>query len=550
MGIEELQKSTAAAAQASEHAAERLQRNEFRKMTEQAARSSQAETESRLSKMLDKPSFDRGMNILSQAVAVFAKSSIGKLFLKEKDYVHEFNRRDGKYADLMGDKVELNNQEVVPHVADVEKRRRITRDLKETYNKLDVESKNMLKEYSQVYARAITTGASVVSDDINRLEKKLKEKGLNNNYLFQLRLTVKNSIRGAVVNQIKEAFLRKMLSTDMVVEWHTAGRGLNELLQSVIGNEALGGADFGGQRGGLQGTVDFVRDDVSRELRLALKELMDEKNTERLIGERVDPESAKKELKSYLQIASRIGFDVREYLQSWGKSYIDQGLFPYLPPEDDPVLSGQTAGQQSGQEKKEDLNLAHEPEEKTEDYLIAALRAAYLRAALGGGWRASLSAQFKIRQLKNKMIKLGIYFEELNEKVQREAELIASTKIIEMLHEALVERATLYKLAGPAWRMIDTKITSLLKNAKTLNMDITEYDFDLLRDKANQLVFDVAKRELHLTMVSLSVQDTPLMRDKKNKLVMLLKRLKEESKISEDIGLADNDLVDRIKLSA
>jgi hypothetical protein len=445
----------------------------------------------------------------------------------------------------------LNNQEVVPHVADVTKRRRITRELKETYNKLDNESKGMLKEYSRVYAQAVTAGASVLSDDLSRLERKLKEKGLNNNYLFELRLTVKNSIRGAVVNQIKEAFLRRMLSTDMVVEWHTAGRGLNELLQSIVGNEALGGEDFGGYQGGLQGTVNNVRDDVARELRLALKELMDEKNTERLVGEKVDPESVKKELKSYLQIASRIGFDVKEYLQSWGKTYIDQGLFAFEAPQDAAALAGQMAQQKNSENnnEQENLELAAEPEEKTEDYLIAALRAAYLRSALGGGWRASLAAKFKIRQLKNKMVKLGIYYEELNEKVQREAELIASTKIIEMLHEALVERATLYKLAGPAWKMIDAKITSLMKNATALNMDITEYDFNLLRDKANELVFDVAKRELHLTMVSLTVRDSAFMRDKKKKLIMLLKRLKDESDIKEEIGLADNDMVDRIKLS-
>lgn len=551
MGIDEMQKSSAAGAQAVDHAAERMQRLEFRKMTEQLARSNQVDTDGRFSKMVDKSVFDRGMNILSQAVSVFAKSSIGKLFLKEKDLLRELSKKDGKYADFSSDKVELNNQEVVPHVADVAKRRQITRELRETYNKMDTESKSMLREYSQTYARVVTTGAPIVSDELNRLEKRLKDKGITNNHLFEMRLMVKNSIRGAVVNQIKDAFLKRMLSTDMIVEWHTAGRGLNELLQSIIGNEQMGGADFGGYRSGLQGTVDQIKDDLSRELRLSLKELLDQKNTERLIGEKVDPETVKKELKSYLQAASRVGFDVKEYLQTWGKHYVDQGLFPFMPPEEALNVAAQMSQQQQrDQQNSEDLDLAHEPEEKTEDYLIAALRAAYLRSALGGGWRASLFAKYKIRQLKNKMIKLGIYFEELNEKVQREAELIAATKIIEMLHEALVERATLYKLAGPAYRMVEAKVTSLMKNAQTLNMDISEYDFNLLRDKANHLVFDVAKRELHLTMLSLSVKDSPPMRDKKKKLVMLLERIKAESDIQESIGLQENDMTDRIKLSA
>jgi len=292
----------------------------------------------------------------------------------------------------------------------------------------------------------------------------------------------------------------------------------------------------------LRGAVDGVKDQVSRELGVALKELLDQKMTERLMSENVKPENVKKELKDYLQIAARIGLDPNEYLKTWSKTYIDQGLFAYDEPEKLSLLNKQLS-EKDKQEEEQD-----KPEEETEDYVIAALRAAYM-AKIFGNWRASLRADYKIRKIKNKMIKLGIYYQELNEKVQKEAELIAVTKIMEMLNEAFLERATLYRLAGPAYKMIETKILSLIKNAKRLHMDITEYDFNALRDKANVTVFDIAKRELHLTLISLSVKETRAMRDKKQKLVALLRRLKEESHIMDDIGASEEVLRDKIKLS-
>ena len=65
-----------------------------------------------------------------------------------------------------------------------------------------------------------------------------------------------------------------------------------------------------------------------------------------------------------------------------------------------------------------------------------------------------------------------------------------------------------------------------------------------------ELVFDVSKRELKLAFVSLKVQESKHMRYKKNKLLSLLRRIKEESNIMEDFGFYEDELTDKLTISA
>ena len=146
------------------------------------------------------------------------------------------------------------------------------------------------------------------------------------------------------------------------------------------------------------------------------------------------------------------------------------------------------------------------------------------------------------------MIKLGIFSNDINDKVRKESLLIAGMKIMEMLREAFMERGTLYRLSGPAYKLNEAKLTGLMRNAKKLGMDLTEYEYNLIRDRANEAVFEAAKRELKLTNVALAVKATPIMRDKKKKLIQLMERIKKESNIQDDLGLSENELTDRVKI--
>ena len=513
--------------------------------------------EQTLSALLEKDIPQRELNIVANAVNSFAKSTIGKLFeqntkVKNKDKVHEQDFLKEQDESLL-DQVTLQPRGTVAKLQrqlSVKEDRQHADKLLQTVR--DEDSRTAVEQFSQMYGKSITTRSGVASEELEKLERKLKTKGFDTDQLLQLKLSIKQSLRGAAMQQIKDAYLKRTLSMDMVVEYGSADIGLQGLLDEIIGNEKLGGEDFGNVKGGLQGAVNSATDEVARDVRVALKEMLDQKMTERLVSNTVDPKTARKELEFLLKVGGRVGFDPGEYMQSWYKEKINQGLFVFEKPEDVSLIAnarGQ-AGQQNQQNQQNQASVesSDDPKEYTEDYLINRLRALYIRSAIKDDWRTSLDTSFKIIRTKNKMIKLGVFSEDVNERVKQESLLIAGSKIMEMLNEAYLERATLYRLKGPAYNLVEAKLTGLLKNTEKLGMDVTPYELTLMRDKANLMVFDVSKRELKLTMVSLAIQKTPALQDKKKKLIMLLDRLKEESDLTDEIGLSDNELGDRVEL--
>ncbi|GBR77609.1 hypothetical protein RDn1_268 [Candidatus Termititenax dinenymphae] len=506
-----------------------------------------------VTQLLDKNVQDRSTSIISNAVASFSKSTLGKMFDdngKTKVRDKQFNAQDymSESDDSKGDSVSITRRN---NVSALNKEMELRRGDKEHANKiqyqLDSETREMMRNYTQLYGQIVSSRSGAAAQEMDKLERKLKnDKGFNNTQLMELKLSVKQSLRTEVLGQIKDAFLKKTVSMEMVVELGTAERGLSDLLGLLEGNAELGGVEFGGFNNGLQGTADRAAAEVASEVRMALKDMLDQKMTERLVSSDVDPKEARKELQGLLDLGNKVGFNATEYMKTWYKSKEDNGLFVFQRP--DTGVNIQTNLQQDkGRDSEAGLE---EVSEETEDYLINRLRALYLRSALKNDWRTSMDTSLKIIKTKNKMIKLGIFSHDINDKVREESRLIAGMKIMEMLKEVFMERATLYRLSGPAYQLIDAKLIGLMRNAKKLGMELTEYEFNLLRDRANEAVFEVSKRELKLTKVALAVKDTPLLRDKKKKLIQLMERLKAESNIKEELGLPENDLAqDRVKVA-
>ncbi|MDR2430871.1 MAG: hypothetical protein LBD99_01235 [Candidatus Margulisbacteria bacterium] len=503
-----------------------------------------------ITQLLDKNIQDRGTSIVSNMVSSFAKSALGKMF----DEGAKFKVRDKKELNPSAylNETEESADDTVSitrkNISALSKEAQIKRGDKEHAEKfqlqLDSETRELMRHYTQLYGQIISSRSGAAAEELDKLERRLKDKGLDNNQLLELKLSIKNSLRGEVLSQIKDAFLKKTVSMEMLVELGTAERGLNDLLAFIEGSPELGGADFGGYKTSLQGAIDYAADEVAKEVRLALKDILDQKMTERLVSQTADPKEARKELRGLLELGKRVGFSTTEYMKAWFKEKNNQGLFVFQRPE----LSAEV---QAGLQQNRDNEAALEaPSEETEEYLINRLRALYIRSAVKNDWRTSLDTSLKIIKTKNKLIKLGIFSNDINDKVREESRLIAGLKIMEMLREAFMERATLYRLAGPAYKLNEAKITGLMRNAKKLGMELTEYEFTLIRDRANEAVFETAKRELKLTGVALAVKATPLLRDKKRKLIQLMERLQKESGIKDDFGLSANDLTDRVKIES
>lgn len=393
---------------------------------------------------------------------------------------------------------------------------------------LDAESQDLLQKFVQIYGTALAHDSPLAKKEIERLEKELIARGVKASTLEDIKSNLRMSIRAEVMIQIKDAFTKRIMSTDTMVEMALNTKGLNDILDSAWNSKQLGGQDFGGYNINLQGTMNRVMGEVEREMQPFLTEILKQGMSAKLVGN--NPTQTESELRKILNVAKRFDFDLNGFLAQWKKDKFQEGLFIMTIPQKETLLS---TGTQSGSHKQKDHDLAEG--ETREEFLMNRLRAMYMRYALKGDFLSRMGIQMGIRKVKNGMIKLRIYSDELNETIKKEAENIARLKTMEMLKEALHERATLFTLSGSAYKMNEIKMLGLLKNAKRLNLEISEEDFMALRDKCNFEIFEVAKRELKLTEVAYKVTGLSHVLQKRSKLIQLLTRLKEESNIKLDI---------------
>jgi hypothetical protein len=113
--------------------------------------------------------------------------------------------------------------------------------------------------------------------------------------------------------------------------------------------------------------------------------------------------------------------------------------------------------------------------------------------------------------------------------------------LLKMLREAFRERATLYKLSGSAFELNQNKIKGIMKNLERLGMKISKYDLDRLRDKCNSEIYEETIGELEAINCVIEAQPMSGLEGKRDKLLKLLVRLKEESNLG-DKGVSDKAL--------
>lgn len=407
------------------------------------------------------------------------------------------------------------------------KQEREARDIRSSHK----ETVELMNKYADTYAQLIVGGTVEFKKKLDELEDNLKKKEVSEEKLHAIRGKIRRVARKELMGEIKEAFLKKILSPQKTLQWVMNSRNLKDVLNFAQNNKQLGGVDFGGFNGGLQGTLDTAASDVRYELRGVLSELLENKLIERQVGKK----ETKDDVKDLLTLAHKLGINLVHVLLNIRAKYHDLGLAPVNIP-----LSSNSPGG-GFREKKEDTGYEFSISDEKELF-VNQLRALYMQRAISGDFLTELRTSFKMRKLKNGLIKLGVVLEDLNselEKINEEGIAIARFKLLEMLEEALRERATLYKLAGPAFKLIEKRIKGILRNLKRLGLDMDGRDFTVMRDKANEEISEVAQSELRVINAVLENGSNPAYEKRQRLLGKLLCRINEESnvEIPGDLGI-------------
>lgn len=378
-------------------------------------------------------------------------------------------------------------------------------------------------------------------------ESLLKEYGLTSRQLKDIQLAVKKSVKDEIRNDIKDAILNKQLSLLNQYDSAAGDARLNKFTDYFVNNMLLGGQDFGNFDDGFQGMINKAMYFASKDLAdFAVDEL-----GQFVMSASLDASKDKAgKIRDFEQKVSDLNKITNnpKITEEWAQTAMEAmmknlGLAKEKITIDPSKMAGMSVNVNtgdSGQQQHKREKHGYEYQENDEkDIFINRLRALYLQRAVSPGLRTTLDTEFKIRKLKNGLMKLGVYTDVLNDKIQKEAELVAKDNILDMLREALEERSTLYELQGPAYTLIEHKIKGILKNADKAGIKIDKAEFNKLRDESNRRMFEITRKEVDMIGVRLSEMDLPQLVVRHREMMKLMSRLKEESSMVDELPTDD-----------
>ncbi|MEA3493211.1 MAG: hypothetical protein U9R38_02365 [Candidatus Margulisiibacteriota bacterium] len=378
-----------------------------------------------------------------------------------------------------------------------------------------------VKDYIGAYSQMLVNGGAQTKKKLEQIENELlNDRGVSLKDLQSTKASVANSVRSEVLKQIKQAYINHLLSGTKSLAGILAKKELNGFIDYAFMNDNLGGYDFGGMDGHLQGAVDRVKEDSHRDMRDFLDDAISKEVVKKSLGK--DGKAVEKEISELIKLGSKVGFDVGDFVKKIPKMKDDLGLNAIIDFEDAP--NANASANNSDQREGHRYQYTHDEER---DILTDKLRALYLRRAVYGDMRTVLTTQIKMVKMQNGLIKLGVKnFDE----IETEGKALAKVKLFEMLNEAFEERATYAKLSGVAWKMTERKLKTVLKNLEKLGVKLSQTELDQIRDKANTKMFREAEDEFRLIQTAIEARgEIAYLTNKRKMAHEILERLAEET---------------------
>lgn len=413
----------------------------------------------------------------------------------------------------------------------------------------------MVREYTSLLPKLFTAMEKGMSDSsyqvlakkVTDLETKLRREGMTSQQLHDLKMQIKTSIRGKLVSQLKDSAIARMFAENQgdnvadQLNLSSSKRRENFLMNFMYGQHRLGGEDFGNYQNGRRGMYQHLAITAREEMRsFVFDELMNS-----LIRQKANPDLSKAEqanIDKLFYLANRSDAAVYNTTYSMHDILDDLGFVDFTIED----FESDMGGDQEQKEKQPDYGEYGFGEDDERELLINRYKSLLMQRAINPSARTFVGTQFKLMSTKKGLIALGVFTEELEEQLGEDAKKLAIEKLLEMLKESLMERATYYKLEGSAYKLNEKKIKSVLKNIQKLDAALSEEEFVKLKDQANKRMFDITNRELQMVNLAYENNRHPFYAQKKSSLIVLLERLKAESSIPNVISY-DNTMLAEMK---
>ncbi len=385
-------------------------------------------------------------------------------------------------------------------------------------------SRETLKKYASAFSENIVKKSPQKKAELEQLRQRLQREGMPSKKVAELEGRLRHVMGQDLKKQIKDGFLKYALT-------YSPGAPTSEYLHS---------ADHVKSLLNMANVSNIFAEDgekVLEQSRIQVKSDMRSFMTEELelgISTRMTAGASEEEIFGFFNkfndLSKLCEFDSNQFMGDWMKKMDDVGLKYFMNPTSEGFVDSETEGE--GRPKHHSQEQADEDSDLLEDQL----RLLFMQQTIKTDLRSMIDIGFKIRKLKNGMKRLGIYRENLVKKLEEEGKGLARLKFTEMLKEALEERATLSELKGPAFQLVDNKMKTALKGLAKMGTPMPKDELKSLRDQVNRALFSITKEEYIRLEIKIDMEpNNRSLVTKRKTYLAILERLKEESKIAEDI---------------
>jgi len=391
----------------------------------------------------------------------------------------------------------------------------------------DPKLEQKVKNYLSAYVATMVKPDPKKKQEAKILEKQLLSQGIPSKKLRKMEENVQKMMRSDIRKQIRKAFLDVAMTytpTTMTATLLEKSEQLKTLSQ--MGNMA---EVFGAGRGSMDEEINAARSEIRTFIADELDQTLPQGRTSASSGK--DIAAA---FDQFNLMAGLVKFDSEAYMQKFQQKLENLGLTYFEDPDKIRILDSdqRNAGEQGGQGKREQSQSDLETEELLEDEI----RSLYMQQAVKPDIRSQIQIRIRLRKLRNAMTISGQEQTDAIKQLKKEGQVLAKIRLIDLLKEALEERASLTALDGPGFNLVKNKLKLSLKGLKKIGQSLKRQEMKDIRDQINKGMFSVVREEYMKVEVNLELAPNNVMLLKqKRDYKSILDRLKKESNIREDI---------------
>ena len=393
-----------------------------------------------------------------------------------------------------------------------------------------------IQAFQTAYESFLVGGGTSSRQEVERLERALQQMGVSASDIVEFRKAIATAVRHRVMQMLKQSARNQLLSQPKSIEFFLAKTAHQNIISYLVVDknlpevQRLGGWQFGGFHGDLQGAVNHAARETGSTMGTVAREGLDRAVMQQAIQHDQTLPDLEKEMEQWLQMAEKTGVSVKAYYQKLPRFLDDQGL---LPRNDIALFHAQngTAGHSgNGHQSPEQRAMFVASEVERREVLFDRLRAEVANQILQPGWGRALSLSFRVVKTKNGLLKLGVRSEDID-RVMKEGKELAKWKLFAQLREHFEERASIGDLESPAGELVEKKIRALLSNLDRLGLHLKDEHVVRMRDQANYKMFDILQVELANIQQGIRLRDIPYLRQREKFALQAMDRIAQESGI-------------------